>query len=125
MARYLLSVNVGTDDRPQQMTDEEMREGHDKVARLEADMRSSGSLVMSARLEGPEAAFEVNATNGTPLTTDGPFVESKEVIGGFYIVEAPDRDTAREWAARTSAAIGMPIQVRPLFASADGDDIGA
>lgn len=119
MARYLLSVQVGTDDRPQQMSDEEMRRGYERVAQLEDDMRSAGALVMSGRLEGPDNAIVVDASKGKVLTTDGPFVESKEVIGGFYIVEAPDRESAVQWASRTSAAISMPIEVRPFFASAD------
>ena len=119
MTRYLLSVHVGPDDRPQQMTDEETRHGFERVARLEDDMRSAGALVMSGRLEGPDASVVVDATNGRMVTTDGPFVESKEMIGGFYVIEAPDRETAVEWASRTSAAISMPIEVRPFFASAD------
>ena len=119
MARYLISVHVGPGDRPQRMTDEQMREGYERVAQLEEEMRSAGALVMSGRLEGPDSAFVVNATNGKVVTTDGPFVEAKEIIGGFYIIEAPDREAAAEWASRTSAAINKPIEVRPFFASAD------
>lgn len=119
MARYLLSVHVGPDDHPQQMTDAEQREGYERVARLEEEMRSAGALVMSGRLEGPDRAVMVDASNPKAMTTDGPFMESKEVIGGFYIIEAPDRGAAVDWASRTSSAIGMPIEVRPFFASAD------
>jgi hypothetical protein len=60
------------------------------------------------------------ANNGKVMTSDGLFIESKEVLGGFYIVEAPSDEQAREWAARTSAAIGMPIEVRPFFDSREG-----
>jgi hypothetical protein len=119
MARYLLSVQVGPEDRPQQMTDEDMRRGFERVARLEEDMRAAGALVMSGRLEGPDAAVVINASNGKVVATDGPFVESKEIIGGFYIIEAPDREAALEWASRTSATISKPIEVRPFFAFAD------
>ena len=119
MARYLLSVHVGTDDRPQQMSDEDQRRGYERVASLEDDMRAAGALVMSGRLEGPDSSLVVDATNGNALTTDGPFVEAKEVIGGFYVIEAPDREAAVEWASRTSAAISMPIEVRPFFATSD------
>ena len=119
MTRYLLSVHVGPDDRPQQMTEEETRHGYERVARLEEEMRSAGALVMSGRLEGPDSSLVVDANNGKVLTTDGPFMESKEAIGGFYIIEAPDREAAVEWASRTSAAISMPIEVRPFFATSD------
>jgi hypothetical protein len=119
MARFFLSVHVGPDDRPGQMTDDEMRRGYERIASLEEDMRSAGALVMSGRLEGPDSSLVVSASNGKVLTTDGPFLESKEVIGGFYVIEAPDRAAAVEWASRTSAAISQPIEVRPFFAMAD------
>ncbi len=119
MARYLLSVNVGSNDRPQQMSDAEARHGYERVASLEDEMRAAGALVMGGRLEGPDSTVVVDATNGKVVTTDGPFVEAKEVIGGFYIIDAPDRAGAVEWASRTSAAINMPIQVRPFFATSD------
>jgi hypothetical protein len=49
------------------------------------------------------------------MTTDGPFVEAKEHLGGFYIVEAQDLDAALDWAAKTTAIIGAPIEVRPFW----------
>jgi hypothetical protein len=115
MARYLLSVHVGTDDRPEQMTEDQMRRGYQRVAQLEAEMRAADALVMSARLDGPDSAAVVRASGGDIVTTDGPFVESKEVMGGFYIIEAPDRDAALAWASKTSAAINMPIEVRSIW----------
>jgi len=48
------------------------------------------------------------------LTTDGPFIESKEHLGGFYLIQADDLDTALSWASKTTAIIGMPIEVRAL-----------
>lgn len=120
MTRYLLSVHVGADDRPQQMTDAETQRGFARIADLEREMRAAGALLLSARLEGPEAASVVRAAGGRrPAITDGPYIEAKEAIGGFYLIQAADRDTALEWAARTSESIGMPIEVRGLFDSAD------
>jgi hypothetical protein len=124
MPRYLLSVHVGADDHPQQMSAEDQQRGFQRVADLERDMRAADALVMSARLEGPDSAFVVRASNGRAVTTDGPYVEAKELIGGFYLIEAPDREAAAEWASRTSAAIGMPIEVRPLWASAGDSEPG-
>lgn len=99
------------------MSEEDARRGYERVASLEAEMQAANALVMSARLEGADGAAVVRATNGEVLTTDGPFLETKEAIGGFYIVEAPTREAALEWAAKTSAAIEMPIEVRALWAS--------
>lgn len=115
MTRYLLSVHTGTDDSPAQMSEEEMRAGSDRIARLEAEMKESNALVLSVRLQGPDKASVVRATNGKVVTTDGPFVEAKEVLGGFYVIEAPDAEAARGWASKTSAAINMPIEVRPFW----------
>jgi hypothetical protein len=77
-------------------------------------MRTAGALVFSGRLDEPDSAAVVQATNGKVQTTDGPFLESKEAIGGFYIIEAPTQDAALEWASKTSAVVGMPIEVRPF-----------
>lgn len=118
MARYLLSVHVGTDDRPDQMSPDEARQGYERVAALERDLRDANALVFSARLAGPSETVVVRASIGRAITTDGPLVEAKEVIGGFYIIEVRDRESAVEWAARTSAAIGMPIELREVWDSA-------
>lgn len=115
MTRFLLAVYTAEATTQEPMTDEEMRQGHARVAALEQEMRSVGALVFSGRLDEPGKAAVVNAANGKALTTDGPFAESKEAIGGFYIVEAEDRDAALAWASKTSAAINMPIEVRPFF----------
>ena len=121
MALYLLSVHTAGDDSPQSMTDEQMREGYASIAELESEMRADDALRFSGRLTAPSSATVVDARNGSVQTTDGPYIESKEAIGGFYIVEADDFDGALRWAAKTSAAIQMPIEVRPFFdASADG-----
>jgi hypothetical protein len=115
MSRYLLSVHTSGESSQAPMSDEEMRRGHEKIAGLEQEMEAAGALVLSARLDAPDSAAVVRTNGGKVTTTDGPFVESKEMLGGFYIVEAPDRQVALSWASKTSAAIGMPIEVRPFF----------
>ena len=64
----------------------------------------------------PTDATVVDATKGEPLITDGPFAETKEQLGGFWIVEAPDLDAALEIAKRGSAACKAPVEVRPFQA---------
>ena len=117
MTRYLLSVHTPTDDRPATMSEEEMREGYARIGALESELQAADALVFSGRLDAPAAAKVVRVQDGAALTTDGPFLEAKEAIGGFYIIEAADEDAALEWATRTSSAIGMPIEVRPFFDS--------
>jgi hypothetical protein len=112
MTHYLLSVH--TSDEPRPRTTEEMQQSWSKIMALEAEMKSAGALVFSGRLTEPAAASVVLARGGRVRMTDGPFMEAKEQIGGFYIIEAPDLDAARSWAAKTSEIISSPIEVRPF-----------
>jgi hypothetical protein len=114
MTHYLLAVHMGSGERRAPPSDEQMREYATRIDALEADMRAASALVFSGRLTEPDNASVITATNGDVQTTDGPFIESKEAIGGFYIIEAPTPDAAREWATKTSAVVGMPIELRPF-----------
>ncbi len=116
MPRYILSVHTSGESSTKPMSPDDMRRSLETVARLEAEMTAAGALVLSARLAPPDAAAVVDTRNGTPITTDGPFLEAKELVGGIYILDAPDRETAIGWASKTSAAISMPIEVRPIQA---------
>lgn len=114
MTRYLLSVHTAGDGaRPAApMTPERAQ----RMMALEEEMKATGAWLFSGRLTEPDVATVVRAsTDGEVLTTDGPFVETKEHLAGFYIVEADDLDAALDWARRTSAIIDMPIEVRPFF----------
>ncbi|MGH2392995.1 MAG: YciI family protein [Candidatus Limnocylindria bacterium] len=117
MPQYLLSVHTAENAPRPAMTDEDARRGFELIGALEAQMTAAEALVFSARLSDTSSARVVNAQNGTVVTTDGPYVEAKESIGGFYIVEAEDLDAALNWAGKTSAAIQMPIEVRPFIDS--------
>ena len=114
MARYMLSVHSSGEPGPK-MSDEEMQRFMQRIDTLEQEMNSSDTLVMSARLHPPDTATVVRFSGTETLTTDGPFVESKEHLGGFYIIAAPDLDAALGWAAKVTAAVGAPIEVRPLW----------
>jgi hypothetical protein len=70
--------------------------------------------VFGGSLHGPETATVVRDTEGDAITTDGPFIESKEHLAGFYILEADDLDAALKWATKTSACVGKPIEVWPF-----------
>jgi hypothetical protein len=117
MTQYMLSVHTVEDEALEPMTDEAMQDSYAQIGRLEEEMKAAGALIFSGRLRGPDSASVVRASNGEVLTTDGPFIESKEQIGGFYIIQADDLDAALEWASKTTAAVGMPIEVRPFLDS--------
>ena len=115
VARYLLSVHTVEGEAREPMTDEQMQGFMQRVGELEQEMTSADALVYSGRLHGPETATVVSVTGGEVMTTDGPFAEAKEHLGGFYIVNAGDLDGALSWARKTSECVGRPIEVRPFF----------
>ena len=87
------------------------------------DLKAAGEYVFAGGLEEEvERAFSADATSGTLMFTDGPYVETKEFLGGLTIVDVPDEQTARVWAGRIAEACGWPQEVRPFKPSGpDGD----
>jgi hypothetical protein len=114
MAHYLLSVHTGTADAGEPPTEEQMRESMCRIGELEQDMKATGAWLFSGRLAEADTATVVRAAGDELLTTDGPYLESKEHVGGFYIITADDLDAALAWAGRVTAVIGAPIEVRPF-----------
>ncbi len=114
MSQYLLSMHVVEGEVREPMTPEKMQEFMERVNALEAEMRASGVFVFTGGLHGPDAATVVRSRDGELVMTDGPFVESKEHIGGFYVINADDLDAALAWAGRVVDAIDHPIEVRPF-----------
>lgn len=108
MPEYLIAFN---DEWVPDHTDEELREKSKVLRPLVAEMRAAGVLIFTGGLDdGP--VFSVDASNGTPLFTDGPFIESKEHIGGFAVVDVANEGAARLWAGRIAVACGWPQEVR-------------
>ena len=114
MAQYLLSVHTVEGEAREPMSEEEMRQFMERVGVLEEEIKAAGAWVFSGRLHDPETATVVRESGGEVLTTDGPFAESKEHLGGFYIIEAEDLDAALAWASKTTAVVMKPIEVRPF-----------
>ncbi|HEX3807031.1 MAG TPA: YciI family protein [Gaiellaceae bacterium] len=78
-------------------------------------MALSASAIDGAQLQPTGTATTVRVENGEALTTDGPFVETKEAFGGFYLIDVPNLDDALEFAAKVPAArLGGAVEVRPL-----------
>jgi hypothetical protein len=115
VARYLLSVHTAEGEDREPMTDDQMREMMAGIGELEAEMTAADALVYSGRLADAGSASVVRAEHGETMVTDGPFAETKEHLGGFYIVSADGADEALAWASKTSACIGRPIEVRPFM----------
>src|SRR4051794_30962759 len=117
MTQFMLSVHTAASEPREPMTEEQQRQGFARITGLEAEMEAADAFVLSARLSDPSEAKVVRRGAGRPKSTDGPFAETKEHLGGFYLIEAADLVAAVEWASRVSDAIGEPIEVRPLAGS--------
>lgn len=113
MKQYLLSVcyPAGGSPPPPEVLARIMNE----VRALQRDMQSAGAWVFSGGLHPPHAATVLRHQNGEIVPTDGPFVESKEQIGGITIIRVPDLDAALSWAGRLARATTTPVEVRPFM----------
>jgi hypothetical protein len=118
MTQYLLSTYAVEGEVPgAPRTPEAMQAFMERVAALEAEMEASGTFVFGGALHGPDAATVVRVRDGDVVMTDGPFVEAKEHIAGFYVINADDLDAALAWAGKVVDAINHPIEVRPFRAT--------
>jgi hypothetical protein len=111
MPHYLISFNqqwVGDHT-------EEWFRGRGPLARAVVDeMRAAGAYVFAGGLEEQDSPFSADPTSGTVVFTDGPYIESKESLGGLTIVDVPDEEAARMWAGKIAEACGWPQEVRRL-----------
>jgi hypothetical protein len=112
MVEYLLSVH-STDADPTP-SPEVMQRMYAQVDTFNQGLRASGRWVFAGGLHPVETATVVDATGPEAVTTDGPFAESKEHLGGFWVVKAGDLDEALEIARRASQACESPVEVRPF-----------
>jgi hypothetical protein len=117
MPQYLLSVHSVDGEVRDPMTDEEGQQSWKQIQLLNQELRAAGAWVFSGRLHDPDTATVVRMANGQVVATDGPFVEAREHLGGFYIIEAEDLDAALVWASKATAAVRKPIEVWPFAAT--------
>ena len=109
MTEYLIAFN---DEWVPDHTVEELREKSRVLKPLLAEMKAAGVLIFTGGLDDSAPVFSVDASSGTPLFTDGPFIETKEHLGGFAVVDVADEQAARLWAAKIAVACGWPQEVR-------------
>ena len=112
MKQYLLSVYV-VDGEPAPSPEAMDKIYHD-VDTVNAELKSAGAWVFGGGLHPRSSATVLRVNNDEVLTTDGPFAEGKEHIGGFWIIQAPDLDAALAWATKATRACASPVEVRPF-----------
>ena len=112
MKQFLLSVHhVEGEPTPD---DETMQQMFKDVDAVNAELQEEGAWVFDCCLEAPNVATVVREQDGQIVTTDGPFAEAKEHIGGFWVIKTTDLDTALDWAQKATRACQAPVEVRPL-----------
>jgi hypothetical protein len=112
MTQYLLSVHQveGAAGPPP----ESVQAIYEAVDAFNSELMQAGAWVFAGGLEPPETATVVSVERGDAVLTDGPFAESKEHIGGFWVIDAPDLDAALAWAEKGARACANPVEVRPF-----------
>ncbi|MEQ4208486.1 YciI family protein [Actinopolymorpha sp. B9G3] len=120
MKHYLLSIQQpdGAGPPPPEFLEPIMRD----VDAFNAELRAAGAWVFAGGLHEPSTATVVRVKDGDLLTSDGPYVEGKEHVGGLSIVKAADLDAALEWGRKLAAATTLPVEVRP-FQGETGDHL--
>jgi len=112
MTQYLLSVHsVEGESDP---SPEEMEHVYKDVDAFNAELRAEGAWVFAGGLHPADTATVVRIKDGEAMTTDGPFAETKEQLGGFWVINAADLDAALAWAAKGAVACRGPVEVRPF-----------
>ncbi|MEL6983749.1 MAG: YciI family protein [Actinomycetota bacterium] len=112
--RYMLLLYSAEDAGPQPET-EEFGAEMEKWFAYTNEITEAGHMLGGEALQGSETATTVQVRDGKALTTDGPFAETKEVLGGFYMIDVPDLDAAREWAAKIPSAPYGSVEIRPIM----------
>ena len=112
--RYLLLI-YSDENADAAATPDAGRDIMQRYFALTKDMRESGAFQAGDGLQPTATATTVRVRSGETLTTDGPFAETKEQLGGFYLIEAADLDEAITWAARIPTAERGSVEVRPII----------
>jgi hypothetical protein len=112
MKQYMLTVHdVEGSPAP---APEMLQKMYADVEAVNAELQSAGVWVFAGGLHPPSTATVVKVQDGDVLTTDGPFAEGKEHVGGFWVIKVPDLDAALAWAAKATVACAAPVEVRPF-----------
>ncbi len=100
---------------PREMTQEGGQAMSEAYFKVTEEMRSSGAFLAGEGLQPISTATTVRVPNGERIVTDGPFAETKETLGGFYVLECKDLDEAIDWAAKIPGAKTGCVEVRPVI----------
>jgi hypothetical protein len=112
MTQYMMSVHHSP-DTPRPSADE-MQQAFQQVDAFNTELREAGAWVFGGGLHSAESSTVVRPAAGEVSMTDGPYAETKEQMGGFWVIEAADLDAALEWARQAAIACDGPVELRPF-----------
>lgn len=112
--QYLLMAYVDETGWPR-MSKSEQEQGIAAYAAYSEALKTSGVIKGSNRLQPSSVATTVRSTNGKSQVLDGPYVDSKEQLGGYFLIDVPDLDAALSWASRCPAVNHGVVEVRPVW----------
>jgi hypothetical protein len=114
MPQYLMSVWHDDDYGDVDFSDPEIQRQMAQTGAFNDELTAAGAWVFGNGLHPASSATVVRAVDGDVSMTDGPYAETKEQMGGFWVIEAPDLDAALEWARKGALACEDPVEVRPF-----------
>jgi len=113
MTQYLLAVH-GDEATYATISATDMDRMFKQTDAVNEELKAAGAWVFGGGLQPTSSASVVRTAEGKVVTTDGPYLETKEQLGGFWIIEAADLDAALAWATKASQACEGPVEVRPF-----------
>ncbi len=109
--QYMLLIHADQNGSP---SDDQLQAMQAQYMKFTEDLRGAGAMVAGDELQPASTAKSVRIRDGKTLVTDGPFAETKETLGGYYLIEAGSEQDALDWAARVPGAQWGTIEVRPV-----------
>ena len=122
MAQYILLIYAPTEGGP---SPEELEAEMPRWFAYTQELQDAGVIRAGEALHGADSATTVRVRDGKRLTSDGPFAETKEVLGGYYVVDVPDLDAALAWAEKIPSVGYGSVEVRPVMVFDDVPSEGA
>jgi hypothetical protein len=113
MTQYLLAVH-GDEAAFAAISPDDMQRAYKQVDAFNEELKAAGAWVFAGGLHPSSTATVVRTSDGKVVTTDGPYLETKEQLGGFWVIEVADLDAALAWAVKGSQACMAPVEVRPF-----------
>ncbi|HKD61546.1 MAG TPA: YciI family protein [Terracidiphilus sp.] len=112
--QYLLSIYSDESVWPT-MTEEQKKQGYAAYMAYTEALKQAGTFVGSNRLQPTSTATTVRSTNGKSQVLDGPYADTKEQLGGYFLIDVPNLDAAISWAARCPGSQHGVVEVRPVW----------